>query len=209
MPPVDNGNWNRKIFYDHNSARALNTAVHILVDWSGSMSGEKQKFAAASAMRAANVFGRCLLMPVMVSSFTTHCTKSDIAILKHFDTPRSDKAMAEDFANWTKWSGGNNDADAVMWAYRRLNERKEPRKLLIVMSDGAPAGAYKGNSHDALLAATRHIQDTTDTELFGLGIKSKAVELYYDNYEIVNQLEDINGALLDVLKRSVSYERAA
>lgn len=205
LPPIDGGNWNRKVFYDHTNKRSLNTAVHILVDWSGSMAGDKQKFAAAAAMRASDVFGRCLRMPVMVSSFTTHNTSSDIAIMKHFDTPMPDDRMAENWGKWCKWSGGNADSDAVMWAYRRLMERKEPRKLLIVMSDGAPAGAYKGHGHDALLAATRHIQDTTNVELFGLGIKSDAVNMYYDNYEVVKQTEDINGALLDVLKRSVDY----
>lgn len=206
MPPVDNGNWNRKVFYDNTNRRALNTAVHILVDWSGSMSGDKQKFAAAAADRAADVFGRCLRMPVMVSSFTTHATRSDIAVMKHFDAPKSSKVMAEYWAKWCKWSGGNADGDAVMWAYRRLAERKEQRKLLIVMSDGAPCNGFKGHGHDALLAATRQIQDTTDVELFGLGIKSEAVKQYYDNYEVVTELEDINGALLEVMKRSISYD---
>ena len=142
----------------------------------------------------------------MVSSFTTHCTRSDIAILKHYDTPMNEKKFAENFGKWCAWSGGNNDSDAVMWAYRRLLERKEPRKLLIVMSDGAPSSAFKGHAHDALLAATRHIQDKSDIELFGLGIKSDAVNMYYDNNEVVNELCDINGALLEVMKRSVSYE---
>lgn len=206
LPPVDNGNWNRKIFYDRTNRRSLNTAVHVLVDWSGSMNGDKQRYAAAAASRAADVFGRCLRMPVMVSSFTTHVSRSDIAIMKHFDTPMSDKKFAESWGKWCAWSGGNNDSDAVMWAYRRLLARKEQRKLLIVMSDGAPAGAYQGHGHDALVAATRHIQDNSPVELFGLGIKSDAVHMYYDNFEVVRELCDINGALLEVMKRSVSYE---
>lgn len=206
LPPVDGGNWNKKVFYDQTQKRALNTAVHILVDWSGSMSGDKQVFAAAAATRAANVFGRCLRMPVMVSSFTVHnYGGNDIAIMKHFDKPQSDKAMAHNFAQWCAWSGGNDDADSVMWAHRRLLERKEQRKLLIVMSDGAPAEAYKGHAHDALLAATRHIQDNSPIELFGLGIRSDAVSTYYDNYEVVRELECINQALLDVIKKSVTY----
>jgi hypothetical protein len=207
MPPIDGGNWNKRVFYDYATKRHLNTAVCIMVDWSGSMAGDKQVFAAEAAMRAASMFARALRMPCMISSFTTHTSFSDIAVIKHFDKPASDKSMAERFGAWSAWSGANNDADAVMWGYRRLMERKEPRKLLFVMSDGAPAGSYEGSSHDCLLSATRHIQDSSPVELFGLGIKSDAVNMYYDNYRVVQSLEDINDALFDVLKESVSYEQ--
>ena len=207
LPPIDKGNWNRRVFYDYTTKRYLNTAVHILVDWSGSMSGDKQVYAAEAAMRASSMFAKSLRMPCMVSSFTTHCTFSDLAIIKHFDKPASEKQMAERFGAWSSWSGGNNDADAILWAYRRLMERKEPRKLLFVMSDGAPAGSYEGHSHDCLVAAVRQIQDSSPVEVFGLGIKSEAVKEYYDNCRVVYGLEDINTALFEVLKESVSYER--
>jgi cobaltochelatase CobT len=206
LPPIDGGNWNRKVFYDRTNKRHLNTAVHILVDWSGSMNGNKQKFAAAACIRATEVFGRCLRMPVMVSSFTVHKTQNDIAIIKHFGKPATPKAIATRFGKWVQWTGGNNDGDSVLWAYRRLMERKEPRKLLIVMSDGAPADSPCGRAHDALTVATRQIQDEGKVELFGLGIMSSEVESYYDNYQVVWKLEDINKTLLDVLKGSISYE---
>lgn len=207
LPPVDGGNWNKRVFYDYATQRYLNTAVCIMVDWSGSMSGDKQVYAAEAAMRASSMFARSLRMPCMIASFTTHATFNDIGIIKHFDKPAGDKAMADRFGAWSSWSGGNNDADSVLWGYRRLMERKEPRKLLFVMSDGAPAGSYEGHSHDCLLAATRQIQDTSPVELFGLGIMSEAVGEYYDNFRVVRSLEDINDALFDVLKASVSYEQ--
>ena len=76
---------------------------------------------------------------------------------------------------------------------------------MIVMSDGAPADTYKGNPHEALLAAARQIQDEGKVELFGLGLKSDAVAQYYDNYEVINHSDEINNALLTVLARSVQY----
>ena len=101
---------------------------------------------------------------------------------------------------------GNADADAVMWAYRRLRERKEPRKLLIVLSDGAPACAFSGGgAHSSLLAVTNRIQKEGIVELFGLGIESTAVRLYYNNHAVIRDTAEINEALLTVLKEGIQY----
>ena len=44
------------------------------------------------------------------------------------------------------------DGEAIVWAYRRLLERPEPRKLLIVVSDGAPMEAATSHANgDAYL----------------------------------------------------------
>ena len=206
MPPIDKGEWNKKVFYTRHNKRALNTAIHILVDWSGSMSGRKQIYAAAAAQRAAEVFSRSLRMPTMISSFTTGLTRSDIGIIKHFDKPATEKQIAARFGQWYKLMSGNADADAVMWAYRRLRERKEPRKLLIVLSDGAPACAFsRGGAHSSLLAVTNRIQKEGIVELFGLGIESTAVRLYYNNHAVIRDTAEINEALLTVLKEGIQY----
>ena len=206
MPPIDKGHWNKKLFYTRKNKRALNTAIHILVDWSGSMQGSKQVYAALATQRAAEVFSRSLRMPTMISSFTTGRSGSDIAIIKHFDKPATEKQIASRFGQWYKLMGGNADADAVMWGYRRLRERRESRKLLLVLSDGAPANSYgRSDAHDSLLAVTNQIQNEGKVELFGLGIRSTAVKLYYNNYKIIQDDSDINGALLTLLKEGIQY----
>lgn len=205
MPPVDGGNWNRRVFYDLQRKQAINTAIHILVDWSGSMGGQKAELAAQAAIRAGDVFDRQLKMPTMITAFTSYSDFCEVGIVKPFGMKVPTKDQAQSFATFTKWHGGNDDADAVMWSYRELMRRKEPRKILLVLSDGAPAGAYRGDWHSALLAATRHIQDEGKVELYGIGICSKAVSLYYDKYSIIDRANDINDALLNVLAQGVRY----
>ena len=206
LPPIDKGEWNKKIFYTRNNKRALNTAIHILVDWSGSMQGDKQIYAAMATQRAAEVFSRSLRIPTMISSFTNGATESDIAIIKHFDKPATEKQIAARFGQWYRLMSANADADAVMWAYNRLRKRKEPRKLLIVLSDGAPANCYgHGSSHDSLMAAVNRIEQEGKVEVFGLGIKSDAVSEYYRNHQVITEPEDINEALLNVLKEGMKY----
>ena len=206
LPPIDKGEWNKKIFYTRNNKRALNTAIHILVDWSGSMQGDKQIYAAMATQRAAEVFSRSLRIPTMISSFTNGATESDIAIIKHFDKPATEKQIAARFGQWYRLMSANADADAVMWAYNRLRKRKEPRKLLIVLSDGAPANCYgHGSSYDSLMAAVNRIEQEGKVEVFGLGIKSDAVSEYYRNHQVITEPEDINEALLNVLKEGMKY----
>ena len=205
MPPVDGGNWNRRVFYDLQRKQAINTAIHILVDWSGSMGGNKAELAAQAAIRAGDVFDRQLKMPTQISAFTTYKSTCDIGIVKPFGMRMPTSNQAQCFANFCVWHGGNNDADSVLWAYRELMRRKEPRKILLVLSDGAPAGSYKGDYHSALLAATRQIEDEGKVDLYGIGICSTAVEMYYNKRSVIDRAEDINDALLNVLAQGVKF----
>ena len=205
MPPVDGGNWNKRVFYDLQRKQAINTAIHILVDWSGSMGGHKAEVAGQAAIRAGSVFDRQLKMPTMVSAFTTYDHNCDIGIVKPFGMRIPDKDQAQSFATFCHWHGGNNDADSVLWAYRELMKRKEPRKILLVISDGAPAGSYSGDYHSALLTATRQIEEEGKVDLFGLGICSRAVEMYYKKHAVIHKADDINDALLNVLAQGVRY----
>ena len=205
MPPVDGGNWNRRVFYDLQRKQAINTAIHILVDWSGSMGGRKAELAAQAAIRAGDVFERQLKMPVMISAFTAYNTHCDIGVVKPFGRRMSTREQAQCFATYCQWHGGNNDADSVLWAYRELMRRKEPRKILLVLSDGAPAGSYNGDYHSALLAATRQIEEEGKIDLYGIGIQSNAVEMYYTKRSVIQHAEEINDALLSVLAQGVKY----
>ena len=143
------------------------------------MGGHKAEVAGQAAIRAGSVFDRQLKMPTMVSAFTTYDHNCDIGIVKPFGMRIPDKDQAQSFATFCHWHGGNNDADSVLWAYRELMKRKEPRKILLVISDGAPAGSYSGDYHSALLTATRQIEEEGKVDLFGLGICSRAAEMYY------------------------------
>ena len=64
------------------------------------------------------------------------------------------------------------DGEALAWAYRRLLERPEPRKFLVVISDGAPmeAATLNANGPDYLHAHLRSVAAQIEREgLVGLG----------------------------------------
>jgi cobaltochelatase CobT len=50
------------------------------------------------------------------------------------------------------------DGEAIIWAYRRLMERPEPRRLLVILSDGAPTEAATRYANDGAYLE-RHLRD--------------------------------------------------
>jgi hypothetical protein len=201
LPPIDGGEYNKKLFYDYRSRKQLNTAIHILTDWSGSMQGSKMVYAADASGRLVHVFDRVLRVPVQLAAFTNGRSKCDIGLIKRFsERSVSPIQIAQRFAKFHQFSSANNDADSVMWAYNQLAPRKEERKILIVLSDGCPAGQWAGSGHDNLQHVARSIEKEGKVELYGVGIKSDAVRNYYSNYKVLQDEHDINKTLFDIIK---------
>lgn len=204
LPPIDGGEWNKKLFFQLTRREGFNTSVHILTDWSGSMHGQKMVHAADASARLVYVFDRILKMPVQLAAFTNAQTKCDIGLLKGFnDRSIGPHQIAENFSKFFKYSSANNDADAVLWAYNQLKKRKETRRILIVLSDGCPAGAWGGNGSENLKHVTRMIEKEGKIELYGVGIKSNAVETYYQNCRVLDDESEINRALFEVIRGGV------
>jgi cobaltochelatase CobT len=205
LPPIDGGEWNKKIFYEMRLADARSTCIMVLTDWSGSMNGMKMVHAADASGRLVHVFDRILRMPVQLAAFTNGRSRCDIGLIKKFDDRSvSPTDIATGFSRFYPYSSGNNDADAVMWAYNQCKRRKEDRKILIVLSDGCPAGSWMGGNSDAnLIHVTTHIQKEGEVELYGVGIQSDAVETYYENCKVLNNESQINRTLFEIIKGGV------
>lgn len=201
MPPIDGGQWNRKIFYDQTKRVNSDTAIFVLTDWSGSMTGRKMQYAADASQRLVHTMERVLRMPVALAAFTNRRTRCDIGYIKPFNTRgMTEERIAQSFLIFEDWSSGNNDADAVNWAYTQLLKRKESRKILIVISDGAPSGSYGGHPDDALKHVTSAIEKAGKVELYGVGVTDDAVSRYYTNHKVIWNPEDINQTLFELIK---------
>ena len=213
LPPIDGGEYNRKIFYDQEKRSVVDTAVSILVDWSGSMHGTKMTLAADAAGRLATVLNKQIGIPVEILAFTTGKTRCDVGVLKEFkERGLPPEEIARRFSAFYKYSSGNNDADALMVAYRRLLRRNESRRVLIVLSDGAPTDAWGYGHADAnLLHVVKHIQGDRrqKIELWGLGICSESVQRYYKLNEVIWDPHDINTKLFAIVKHGYEDWRTA
>lgn len=201
MPAIDGGNWNRKVFYEQRKHTMKDTAIFVLVDWSGSMMGKKMEYAADAAQRLIWCFDRVLNVPVACAAFTDRSSFCDVGYIKKYNTRGiSADEIAERFKKFYWYTSGNNDADAVNWAYKEILKRKEKRKILLVLSDGAPAGSWMGHAHDALKLATSNVEKDHRVELYGVGIQDESVKEYYTNWQVVWDVHDISPALFNLIK---------
>lgn len=202
LPPIDGGDYNRKLFYSFDKRTVTDTAVSILVDWSGSMHGKKMMLAADAAGRLAQVLSKQIGIPVEVLSFTTRYSLCDVGLIKEF-SERSVGAeeVARRFSAFYKYSSGNNDADALAVAYRRLLKRKESRKILIVLSDGAPTDSWGyGHADTNLRYVTDIIDNDKRVELWGIGIVDDNVKRYYKRHVVLKDPHDINPQMFAIVK---------
>jgi cobalamin biosynthesis protein CobT len=205
----------------------FDTAVHLLVDMSGSMCDGKEVVAGQAAI----AFCECLEgtgIKYQVSGFdnTYHSddTDSKLQILVS-DAYKSGegfhryeplnlvifKGFSENLqvakgalSALTGAAGGNNsDRDAVLWAANELKNRPEKRKILFVFSDGSPANdqiniPYRDNGLDKGLKDA--IEDITKSiECVGIGIKDNSVNKFYKNHVVINNLGDLAGATFSKL----------
>ena len=93
----------------------------------------------------------------------------------------------------------NIDGEAISWAFNRLNKRKEERKILMVISDGAPVddSTLSVNSGDFLgkhlKKTVKFIEEKTNIEILAIGIGHDVSRYYNRAIKItdVNELGDV------------------
>ena len=202
------------------------TVVSLLIDNSGSMRGKPISIAAMSADILARTLERCAVK-VEILGFTTRAWKGGRARekwlagnkqpnnpgrlneLRHIIYKQAD-------APWRRAKVGlglmlregllkeNIDGEALNWAHERLLHRPEKRKILLVISDGAPVddSTLSVNSSSYL---ERHLRDTITrierrkaVELLAIGI-GHDVTRYYQRAVTLSDAEQLGGALMSNL----------
>jgi len=211
-----------RVFRQKEQKITNDVAVQLVVDCSGSMAGFKMLTAAQAAYALASVLER-IDVPHEVIGFTTKPFTEEVhreffeaqekgnlfsrgeaiylPIFKTFDerfTPEVKYRFADYPENGHLWN--NVDGESIELCYRRLQSRRENGKLMIVLSDGAPAAM--GSSYDIREYTRRVIRDIekTDTNIIGIGILSRAVEDYYTDNLVLNKVEDLPSAVMGKLK---------
>jgi cobalamin biosynthesis protein CobT len=100
----------------------------------------------------------------------------NVDMVKSFDMP-SGKAKAK--IGGIDANGGTDTAKAMYHAGKRLIQRPEGRKIMMVITDGAPASIADARSvHDLL--------KSTGIEIYGLGLGTDAVKHFCDQYSLVS-----------------------
>jgi cobaltochelatase CobT len=211
------------------------TVVTLLIDNSGSMRGRPITVAAMCGDILARTLERCAVK-VEVLGFTTRAWKggqsrerwvsegkprnpgrlNDLRhiIYKSADAPwrRSRKNLGLMLREGLLKE--NIDGEALMWAYRRLLVRPEHRRILLVISDGAPVddstlSVNPGNYLERHLRETiREIEGRNAVELVAIGI-GHDVTRYYRRAVTIVDAEELGGTMMKKLTELFDEDMAA
>ena len=201
------------------------TVVSLLIDNSGSMRGRPITVAAMCGDILARTLERCAVK-VEVLGFTTRAWKGGQSREKWVQDgkPRNPgrlndlrhivyKAADSPWRRARKNLGlmlregllkENIDGEALLWAYRRLLIRPEHRRILMVISDGAPVddstlSVNPGNYLEKhLREVIRDIENRDQVELIAIGI-GHDVTRYYRRAVTIVDAEELGGTMMKKL----------
>ena len=201
------------------------TIVTLLIDNSGSMRGRPITIAALCADILSRTLERCSVK-VEVLGFTTKNWKggkSREAWAKN-DKPKSPGRL-NDLRHIiykgadTHWRQAKNniglmlkegllkeniDGEAISWAYNRIKKRKEERKILMIISDGAPVddSTLSVNSGDFLekhlKKIVKSIEMKSDVEILAIGI-GHDVSRYYKKAIKITDVHELGDVMISQL----------
>ncbi len=201
------------------------TIVTLLIDNSGSMRGRPITIAALCADILSRTLERCSVK-VEVLGFTTKNWKggkSREAWTKN-NKPKNPGRL-NDLRHIiykgadTQWRQAKNniglmlkegllkeniDGEAISWAYNRIKKRKEERKILMVISDGAPVddSTLSVNSGDYLekhlKKMVKFIETKSDVEILAIGI-GHDVSRYYDKAIKITDVHELGDVMISQL----------
>ena len=106
----------------------------------------------------------------------------------------------------------NIDGEALRWAYSKILKRKEERKILMVISDGAPVddSTLSTNSSDYLENNLKHtvqwIENNSSIELLAIGI-GHDVTRYYNRAVKIADAQDLGDVMINQLTDLFTQEK--
>ena len=201
------------------------TIVTLLIDNSGSMRGRPITIAAICADILSRTLERCSVK-VEILGFTTKNWKGGksredwnkknkvkkpgrLNDLRHIIYKSADVHWRQSKKNLgLMLKEGllkeNIDGEAILWAYNRLKKRKEERKILMVISDGAPVddSTLSVNSGDFLekhlKKVVKVIENKGDIEILAIGI-GHDVSRYYNKAIKISDVQELGDVMITQL----------
>jgi len=225
LPRIIMDPFNSLSFKKEKDIEFKDTLVTILIDNSGSMRGKPISVAAICADILARTLERCGVK-VEILGFTTKHWKGGSSREKWM---KDDKPNLPGRLNDLRhiiyksadmpWRQGKNnmglmlkegllkeniDGEALKWACNKMSKRKEERKILMVISDGAPVddSTLSANNSNYLETNLKNmvkwIENKTNIELLAIGI-GHDVTRYYNQAIKITDVQDLGDVMINQL----------
>jgi nitric oxide reductase activation protein len=171
---------------------APSTAVMLLEDVSGSMSGEPIRIASQALYASALALEGMEGIEVAAMAFP-----GNGQVLDFGQSPRGQ----QDQFQLRAW-GGTPMGEAIQVAMYRLLQQPQARKLLIVLTDGEP-------NSNALALSMIAAAEQSGIEVFGVGILTDSVQRQFSRWIKIEDLYELPSKLVSLVRDEVMLSIAA
>ncbi|WP_419783799.1 cobaltochelatase CobT-related protein [Maridesulfovibrio sp.] len=188
---------NPLMFRSRQESHGISTAVHILMDCSGSMR-KRIGLAAQVSHTVVSALNSINGVNVGVSAFPAiraqggeNYDEPTVApILNHGQKLHSHFGVAA--------SGSTPLGEVLWWTFQQMLPLPEKRKIILCITDGVPDNP--ANTHQAIKDGSKN-----GFEIYGLGINSEAVfHLFPGKSRVITELPDLAPAMFDLLQESLT-----
>lgn len=190
-----------RIFRKRVKSIAVNTAVVVLLDRTGSMKGAKLETArnAAFSLHYA-LFGinGVAVHSVAFDMDNNEQARPPIKVLSNWNEKPQPECfgITADGATPTPW--------ALWYARVELLARHEPRKICLLVTDGRPEG-WDGIETDTHAATARLLRD--GIEIAAIGIHDETVREYWKDSRVIQDLDELPEAMFGVMTGLLTRKR--
>jgi cobalamin biosynthesis protein CobT len=227
-----------RVFSRKEESPSLNTAITLLIDCSGSMGGSRLRLAIETAYALGKVLdklnisfecigftdGNAGMSPEETQEWYEEAEKAahqhplgrvqplEMPKFKSFDERwniPTQKRFAANFQTRTISMGMTPEGCGLEFAAKRLIARKEDRKILICMTDGAPGCHDMNYSNEAECSDLTHSKrmvksiEAAGIDLVGIGIQHHGPTGYYSNSMVIQSIDEMPKLLMGVLKKFI------
>ena len=89
-------------------------------------------------------------------------------------------------------------ANGIIWSMEQCARSLNPRKIIIVLTDGQPNSGHRQFVRDMIAKCSEH-----GVEIWGIGILEDTVKHYFNDYMIINDINELPQVLLNKLTNCI------
>ncbi|MCU6236732.1 porphyrin biosynthesis protein [Morganella morganii] len=207
VPAIDDD----RVFFKKHDHKAVNAAVQLVIDLSGSMGGSRIEIATAAAYVLSDALDK-IKIPNMITGFTTAGCMSTSATASRYEP-----LFMPTLKNWNEKANSsicmarlgsctgsiplanNADGESILALAQHHNGRTEDKQIMMALSDGAPCAAGRGFSGH-LVDVLDFISKKTAIDILAVGIQSSAPAHYYKHHTEVHSVDDLPNTVITAIR---------
>ncbi len=195
---------NAKVFLRKGEKAGVNTAVHILLDASGSMNGKPIALAVKACFAVASALQAIPGVSVGVTAFPGNPVPDSPEQQGHWQTVAPVLLHGQKLhTRFTMKTGGSTPMDAALWwVLQQLHSMTEPRKIVVLISDGEP------DDLKLTQTAIRAVKDA-GMEVYGIGIHTISIQtlLPGKGSRVINDIAELAPSMFTILHDALIHKQ--